>query len=936
MPDVSAPPFDLMESPLTGTSLIEAGAGTGKTYTIAGIVLRLIIEQGMAVSRILVVTFTEAATEELKGRIRSRLKEALGVFRGEAAGDEFLAGLAERCAGRRETAAAEAVQTLTEAIRDFDESAIFTIHGFCNRMLRENAFESGALFDTELTADQNRIRQAVVEDYWRTHLYTADPVFVRYALKNTSLDALFALLGNHLSQPDIAVIPDADAPDTRAAETDFKKAFLALQNGWASGKAAVRDILLNDPGLSKGTYKPQRITAWLDLMDLYLNREIPHPVLPEKFENFTPEVLKKRTKKAFSPPEHPFFQLCGNFQRRHAVLMDLYDRKLIHLKRELFAYARVRIRQRMRENNIQSFDDLLLKMSDALGAPGGRLLADSIRGHYQAALIDEFQDTDPVQYHIFQTLFDVPGHLLFLIGDPKQAIYSFRGADIFAYMAAAEKAAARYTLLTNWRSDPDLITAVNTVFSARPRAFVYDEIPFGPASAPEGKRGTSDLRIDGKSPPPFTIWRLDTANKGDARNTVVQATAADISRLLDLGRKGRASLDGTPLRPGDIAVLVRANHEATEVQAALTTLGIPSVLFNTGDIFDTREASETARILAALAEPRNDRLLRAALVTDIMGVGGEALAEAALNEAEWEAWLGRFADYHHLWQDRGFIRMFKDFLSREDVLPRLMALPDGERRCTNVLHIGELLHQASLSRNMAPARLVAWLFEQRFQADQRSEEHPLRLESDENAVKLVTIHKSKGLEYPVVFCPFAWGASRMRAGKPDILFHDEDNHRRLTCDVGSEQMARHRILAEKEALAENLRLLYVALTRARHRCTLAWGPVNQTETSAPAYLLHGDSGDANEADLVGALERRVKAMADADWEADLAALERRSGGTIRVEPVPVGGGVTYLPYDGKAISLDVRRFTGRIRHDFGVSSFSSIISGGVWGLRRHA
>ena len=481
--------------------------------------------------------------------------------------------------------------------------------------------------------------------------------------------------------------------------------------------------------------------------------------------------------------------------------MDLYARKLIHLKRELFPYARDQIRRRMRESNIQSFDDLLVNMSDALKAPGGGLLAESIRGRYQAALIDEFQDTDPVQYHIFQTLFDAPGHLLFLIGDPKQAIYSFRGADIFTYMDAAEKASARYTLLTNWRSDPDLITAVNTIFGARPRPFVYAEIPFGPARAPDPKPQAPGLAVDGESPAPFTIWRLGRALKGDTETALIRATAAEISRLLDLGRKGRATLGGSPLRPGDIAVLVRTNRQAAEVQTALTALSIPAVIGNTGDIFDTHEAAETARVLAALAEPRNDRRIRAALASDLMGTGGEALACAALDEAEWDALLARMANYHRLWQERGFIRMFKAFLAGETVLPRLMSLPGGERRCTNILHLSELLHQASTARNMTPSRLLQWLSEQRFQADRRPEEHPLRLESDENAVRLVTIHKSKGLEYPVVFCPIPWAKSRVENTEGGIPFHDEVSHR-PTVDLGSENMARHKALAEKEALAE--------------------------------------------------------------------------------------------------------------------------------------
>jgi len=921
-------PFDLLESPLAGTTLIEAGAGTGKTYTITGIVLRLIVEQEMPISRILAVTFTEAATEELKGRIRDRLKEALCVLRGEAVRDPLLERLAEKWGRHSKTGPAEAARALKTAIRDFDEAAIFTIHGFCNRMLRENAFESGALFDTELTADQVGIRRAVVEDYWRIRLYTADLTFVRYAVAKTNPEALFTLLSNRRLQPDLAIIPTGeDAPDTRIAEAAFKKAYLSLQRGWASWRKEIGKILLEAPGLHRGIYKTAGIPVWLDILDRYLSQATPHPVLPEKFDKFTPAALARGTKKSASPPDHPFFRLCGDFKHACDALGELYAQKLIHLKRELITYARTQIRERMRESNRQSFDDLLQDMSEALKAPGGGLLSERIRGRYQAALIDEFQDTDPVQYHIFKTLFDTPNHRLFLIGDPKQAIYSFRGADIFAYMAAARSASARYTLFTNWRSDPDLVTAVNTVFSSRPRPFVYDEIPFGPASTPEKKSDALGLCIDGESLAPLVVWRLEHAGKGDAQQQVIRATATDISRLLDLGRQGRALLLGNPVCAADIAVLVRTNHEAAAVQAAFTALNIPSVLCNAGDIFDTHEAAEIARVLAALAEPRNDGRVRAALVSDMMGVSGEELIGATLDEDKWESCLARFDDYHRLWRDQGFIRMFKAFLAREGVLTRLMGLPDGERRCTNILHLSELLHQTSLSRNMSPSRLTAWLSEQRFNIDHRSEENPLRLESDENAVRLVTIHKSKGLEYSLVFCPFVWTGSRWRDTDRGILFHDEDSGRRLTLDLGSESVTRHRRMADKEILAENLRLLYVALTRAKHRCVFAWGPVKPEEIPALAYLFREDTGPIDTDELpLERLESSLKTMDDTTWERNLADLERQSGGTIRIEAAPQHSGQRYRSHDENIIALDARRFSGRIPRDFSVSSFSSIVS----------
>ncbi|GBC62046.1 exodeoxyribonuclease V subunit beta [Desulfonema ishimotonii] len=923
--------FKPSETELKGTNLIEASAGTGKTYTIAAIFLRLVLEQEMKVNEILVVTFTEAATGELKDRIRTRLREAADLFSGQATEDPFLNKLLKRHMEKGEQEQGE--KRLRDAISDFDESAIFTIHGFCKRMLHENAFESGTLFDTELVADQEGIKREIVEDFWRLHFYDASPLFVRYVIRKTGPSGLMTLLGNRFSQPDLSLIPRPDAPDSSPQEADFESCFAKLSEAWPAARDAVSAILKEDKGLNRNKYRKNSVESWIAETDLLLGSRTPDPCLFDKFEKFTPSGLADGTKKGQAVPSHPFFDLCGEFSAAQQALTAVFETRLMALKVALFEYVRQKMRGRKRASNIQSFDDLLLNLYEALHREGGDTLAGKIREKYRAALIDEFQDTDPVQYDIFKTVFQVPGHVLFLIGDPKQAVYGFRGADIFAYMTAAAHADARYTLGTNWRSDPDLIRAVNTVFQRNNRAFVYEEIPFEAVAAPPEK-AREMLTFSGSPEPPLQIWAVNAAavsgtdkplKKEDAQRRIVRATASEIARLLEMGKTGAARLDDRPLKPGDIAVLVRRNAEADAVQAALFRRNIASVLYSTGDIFDTREALETEQVIGAIAQPRNERLIRAALVTDMIGTDALTLDALSRDEAAWEKWLVMFSEYRRLWEKHGFIRMFRQFTDQADVLPRLMGLPDGERRATNLLHLGELLHQAEMQKKTGMAGLVKWLSEQRHQTDRREEEHPLRLESDENAVRLVTIHKSKGLEYPVVFCPFTWSGSRSRNNNDPVQFHDEANNRRLTCDLGSDRMADHRILAEKEMLAENLRLLYVALTRARNRCYLVWGRFNTAETSAPAWLLHGSGTDAG--DIVGAIEKRFKAFSDTDVQAELEAVRERSGGTIALSPMPQTEGPTCAPAPEETLSLTCRPFSRRIPRDFRVSSFSSLTSG---------
>jgi exodeoxyribonuclease V beta subunit len=843
--------FDLLNYPLEGTNLTEASAGTGKTYTITGLFLRLVLEKNLSVDQILVVTFTQAATEDLKDRIRRKLSGAIQAFSGGKTEEVLLNSLVKKHSGSKTS-----LRHLREALRAFDQAAIFTIHGFCRRMLYENAFESGTLFDTELVTDQEDLKREIVDDFWRKHFYNASPLFVHFVINSKiSPQSFLTLLGNKVTQPYMRIIPQVQIPDSSMQEKEFQACFKLVCQAWQSNRTGVEHIITTSESLSRTKYPKASISGWIQSMDDYVASGGSSPALFKGFEKFTSREMKRAVKKNHSCPTHSFFDLCEELRQKHEELVRVFEQRLLGLKAELFNYVQNEFASRKEEKNIHSFDDLLLKLYRALQQEGGEELARTMRTKYKAALIDEFQDTDPIQYDIFKKVFGTEKSILFLIGDPKQAIYSFRNADIFAYMDAAENVQTRYTLAENWRSEPDLITGINTIFANADSPFVYDKIPFQPA-APATKKDSESFRLDGQSESPLQLWFLDASKvteldkpitKTLARELIPVAVVGEISRILDLGRRNKALLGERPLREGDIAVLVRTNAEARLLQQVLSRLNIPSVLYSTGGLFDSHEALEMERLLAGivepnneklLVEPNNEKLLKAALATDMMGVRGEVLDGLIKDETLWEEWHLKFRRYHDLWNKSGFIQMFRHLLLQEKIMTRLMSFHDGERRNTNVLHLSEVLHQAAIQKKLGIAGVLKWLSEQRDPNTPRIEEHQLRLESDENAVKLVTIHKSKGLEYPVVFCPFAWDGSRVRKTKDPFAFHDETDNMRLTLDLGSASMDANREFAEKEQLAENVRLLYVALTRAKNRCYLVWGRFNEAETSAQAYLFH--------------------------------------------------------------------------------------------------
>ena len=914
------PVFQLAETELrTGTSLVEASAGTGKTFTIAGLFLRLILEKNLSVREILVVTYTVAATEELRHRIRHTLAKALQAFTTGASDDPFLRALVVRHADQR----ADLVARLDRALYGFDEAPIYTIHGFCQRVLRDRAFETGNLFDTELVTDQTPLLRQLVEDYWRKQFYRASNIPVIFALKNgLSPEGLLPLVRSSLPHPFLKLLSpvDGQTPDSLAAA--LEATFASLREVWREQKDAIRGHFGSSARWANKPYNDEEAmdNAFRQL-DLCLGAPEFPPSALDALQLFRKSAIAaKVSKKAKGPaPAHPFFDLCEELALAEAHY-------IIGVKIGALHYVRQELPRRKDELKIQFFDDLLTRLHTALAGTGGPALAALLRRQYVAALIDEFQDTDPLQYDIFSRVFTGPENYLFLIGDPKQAIYGFRGADIFTYLKARRQSDQAYTLKENWRSEAGLVRSVNTVFGTPTQPFVFPGIQFQPVEA-KGEADKQPLTMAGKAQPPFQIWFWKRTggdiNKGAANELLPSVVATEIVALLN----GHTALGDRKLLPEDIAVLVPENRQAQLVQDALSHRNVPSVLYTSASLFDSREVVETQRVLAAIADPTRESQLMAALGTDLMGFTGARIEATAKEETEWQQILERFRGYLDLWLQRGFIQMFRSFMQREQVRPRLLAFPDGERRLTNLLHLSEVLHRASVENRLGISGLLKWLAEQRELEGQAPEEHQLRLETDEKAVKLVTIHKSKGLEYSVVFCPFSWKGANIEHGGEEQVFYHEQGDGNLDRDLGSPDYAAHKQQARVERLAENVRLLYVALTRAKHRCYFVWGAFRDAATSAPAWLLHPPPNP--DPDPIAAQEEHFPQLDDDQLLADLSMLADQSTGpngqpTIAARNLPQSADTAFAVASSAGPTLDYRRFTGIIARDWRISSFTSL------------
>jgi len=933
--------LDVRTFALTGSRLIEASAGTGKTYTIALLYVRYILGHGSATELgrqltpgdILVVTFTEAASQELRDRIRQRLSEAARWFYHPSAADSQ-DPLSDILTDYDETQRATAAKKLARAAESMDEAAVSTIHSWCYRMLREHAFESNLVFSQQLNANPGELLTECVEDYWRQQFYPyGDQPAVAAAVEdcwkspNHLLEQLLPLIGKTRWQPVFNGQPLTTPPDltdllaqalsdqqqvqqwqaeTAAAAAEAR---LAVAEDWA----AVAELLRGAP-LNAGTYhRGGTREDWLAVVQRWASGQDLAPTELKKIRLLG--TGKFSLKKGGSEPHHPGFGAIARWA-------DLWEQQppprqpplrvllLLHARQWVVA----ELQQRLVQRGELSYDEMLRRLHTALHGPHGDRLATAIRQKFPVALIDEFQDTDPIQYEIFDRIYRIRENdsqtSLVMIGDPKQAIYAFRGGDIYTYLRAKQDCGTRCESLgTNYRSTAGMVRAVNHLFhraeqfptgAFRFRDATADPIPFAEVAA----RGRSEvLHLDGPLTRPLQLWYLPGTNAHgvtgprDYRDQMANAAASQIVRWLQWSQTGRAGFQGEhrfrPLQPRDIAILVRTGREAAQVRQALQRRGVNSVYLSDKDsVFETPEARDVQRWLMAVAHPTDERLVKTALTTGSLRIDLPELRAIFEQEDRWDQALSRFRTYQQLWQSQGVLPMLRALLWDFNTPKKLLAAATGERALTNLLHLAEWLQQTSGSVDGELA-LIRRLTQQ---IDHPTDEQILRLESDADLIKVVTIHKSKGLEYPLVLLPFI--CTYRDTNRHSVV----DFHRRSpdssTYDLMTELGGRYATApesyrqADQERLNEDLRLLYVALTRAQHALWLGLTPLgskvngckHQLGKSALGYLLlGGDTVEVNEIPT-----RIAAAVADCPELALLTMPDSKPTALARARPSDLG------------------------------------------------
>ncbi|MEG3768466.1 exodeoxyribonuclease V subunit beta [Alteromonas sp. 14N.309.X.WAT.G.H12] len=910
-------PLDVLNIPLQGRHLIEASAGTGKTFNITRLYLRLLLEKSLSVQEILVMTYTKAATEEIKGRVAETLREALGVWREVMDNPALLSQQDPIYQTLYQVAPQEeGLAKLEAALLELDEAAVFTIHGFCNKVISELAFASGSAMTLTLETDTQAYWTAAAQD-WIRKMASDDHAYRTLLEHNWHIPELFIKEFEQALKSDLAV----EMWDAATIEQDYQQSLDKFKTSTEAEMGRVYAHLqenaafLNEHliAVKDGEVKESREQEWHALLTWLANGAV-IPPSDEAARFITPQRFGRAQKAKLVAISQPLKALIGDIKSTYQQLEKDRQGKLDAIATyqhvaEGFDYIRAHVAAAKRRQGVLDFDDLIKTLAHQVSHDDATL-REALRERYPVALIDEFQDTDASQYQILSQVYP-PGendHLLMMIGDPKQAIYGFRGGDIFTYLKAGRQADYRWVMDTNWRSVKAMVEGYNRLFygthTSGPGRDVFGySIGYVPVnSTPHAKAASTPLVDDeARQALNFVVFEDEENEKvgvDELTEHLVRWTSHEIQRLLQEARLGERTV-----QPADIAILVRSGKEAELIKAGLTKVGLTSVYLSSNTpLFSAEEAIDLYRVLDGIWHCDDKSRLSGALSSPLLGYEQHTLVAMLHDEDDglWEGCMARILQLRQVWLKQGCMAVILTLLRR------WYALRDDqtERHLTNYLHLAEALEKAA-STTPRPEQLLLWLHKN-ITDPQGKDEYVQRLESDAKLIQIVTMHGSKGLEYPIVFVPFA-NKYRDPSKSGNRQFHAfryfDEQTQRQRLQLGYSTDAQQKV--REQGHAEEMRLLYVAITRAAHRCYLGVAPFKGSENSALAKAL----GLSEKGSWVGA----ISAIIDEDG---------RHTAVLSADSIPLSKG--RVTASETPISLRVAEFTGSVKDNWRLYSFSAL------------
>jgi len=890
--------FDAFEIPLEGISLVEAGAGTGKTYSITSVYIRALLELNLRPGNILVLTFTKAATAELKSRIFERLvqvKTFLDYPGAERFNEEFYRKL-HSFIGDRE----EAKEIINQSIHEFEEAAIFTLHGFCQRVIEEYGASFNQFGDFEVITDESSlIREYSARFFREFNEKASENEFNHFVLNHLwsaekKPDMFYGYVADRLNNPAAKPVPGVSPlSELQSVFETLNKDFKKLHKAWNAQKKLIKKDY--DAGILNGNiYRPE-FPEHLQKFDKWINEKRISVNMPNKLHLFTASKYYDAVKKNETASEIPFLTDFEGFFNELEKLNQIPGSFL----KSMIRYVNEKIQDEKKIENLYTYDDLISSVRESLAGGENKTLRKKLIRKFPVALLDEFQDTDTFQYEIFSALYhpESTETALFMIGDPKQAIYAFRGADVYTYLEARKSVTEKqlYRLTYNYRSVQGLIESINKLFEQSERPFLINDIKFEKAQAPGAHGNTSELIAGNKKHPLLTFYEIE--NDKDIPIHVARLVA----EMLQKAEQGKLKIDNEPVQAKDICVLVRTSAQAETIQIALNEVGVKSILKSNRNIFDTHEAAQLYFILQAVSKPSNIEGVKAALSTEFIGWDAEKIIQAT-EEQKLIDLIQHFRRFNELWQDRGIQACLEAIKHEFSIEHNLAALKHGERAITNINHLEELLTQAENEHHFGMRGLLRWFLGKRKTRDKEErDEELIRLESDENLVQISTMHGSKGLEYSVVLLPYLLDPPRRVRVNPEkykkMLFHNPAKNDELSLYLNLFEHEQKNTWYRQtlfEEIAESVRLQYVALTRAKQACIVYF--MNELHPYAPLAVL--DPSNSVQKDALG--EKNPSDIKIDDFIHQLS----EGDNNIEVKKAEIDGSKNFTGYKAPAIQLE--------------------------------
>lgn len=902
-------PLNLFKLPLSEDCLIEASAGTGKTFTIVALYLRLLLGlkkpyayyRLVSAKEILVLTFTDSSSKEIRERIRNIYEELKLYLFDKNSKNTFYKRLFDEITDKE-----KAIQILSVAEKRIDEASIFTIHSFCQRVLYLYSLESRMDFKKQLITNESHLYYHCCSDFWRRHCHPlckniASIIYESWKHPKDLLNTIYPYLQGDV--PNFLYDLDSGKSFSFYCQ-EFIEKVRKFKITWKKYYLHIRDFL-NTLKIDRRKFNKNvqerylsKITNWLEEEESY--------ILPEELRKFSWSSLG-----ILNATEVEFQDIFSNIDYLLSYPLKLKNLFIVKAISEI----RVNLSNEKLRNNTLTFEDMIIRLDYALRQDRSNILANEIRRRFPVAMIDEFQDIDPQQYRIFRKIWhpNFKKNTLILIGDPKQAIYSFRGGDIFTYMQAKKDVDNCYTLDTNWRSSLAMVSSVNQLFSQLKFPFTFHSIPFIQAKSAR-KNKTLRFELDGKNQKGMHFWLIprNKVSMSEYQDYISRVCANNIQHWLISGKKGTAILwhnDNTyrSVTASDIAVLVSNYHEASCISHALNQLNIPSIYYSSRQsVFETLEAKEILWLLQAILNPEKENTLKKVMTSKLFCFDYAEMEKFNQDILAREILINDLIDYGEYWDKFGIILMFKKIMYERRISEKLVTQTDGKMYITNILHISELLQNFYLRIKNKHA-LLRWLIKNISMPDTCDADHHIRLENKEHLIRIITVYKAKGLEYPLVWLPFFSTPSK----KIQFLYHDRDSFKKFL-----DLKKKNKFLAEQERLAEDMRLLYVAVTRSIWHCSLGIAPVISHRSNSQYTDLH-----------LSAIGRLIQKDQSKNYKELKSCLSNMSSEFIELTTAKYLENSTILwnMSQPKKNKLHIRRMHRKIIEDWNVTSYSKMI-----------